>query len=236
MDELVASVDARLRALGRAHRAGTVDGRAVSRLKILGATVPDVREVVREVADRLADASAPRVHDVARGLVALGTLEARQVAYELIGRREDLRRTLGVRHVEALGAGNDNWKSVDVFATQVAGPCWREGRLSDSTLRRWARSRDRWWRRTALAATVVLNTKSRGGRGDAARTLALCALCVDDRDDMVVKACSWALRKLSELRPDAVRSFVREHASRLAPRVRREVEHKLQSGRKHPRP
>jgi 3-methyladenine DNA glycosylase AlkD len=78
--------------------------------------------------------------------------------------------------------------------------------------------------------------RSRGGEGDAERTLAICALCAEDRGDMVVKACSWALRALGPRDPAAVRAFVRQHETALAPRVLREVRNKLQSGRKNPRP
>lgn len=55
-----------------------------------------------------------------------------------------------------------------------------------------------------------------------------------DGEDAVVKALSWALRKLSERDPDAVRSFVARHDERLAARVRREVRNKLATGLKNP--
>jgi 3-methyladenine DNA glycosylase AlkD len=97
---------------------------------------------------------------------------------------------------------------------------------------RWARSRDRWRRRLALVATVPLNSTARGGTGDTARTLMVCGALVDDRDDMVVKALSWALRELSKRDREAVEDFLRRETARLAPRVRREVRSKLETGRK----
>jgi 3-methyladenine DNA glycosylase AlkD len=229
-------IERRLHAAGRAHRAGSVDGHSQSALQVLGVTVPDLRAIVRDVAKRTQGEEPGFVVDLARRLVGAGTLEARQVAYELLGRREDARATLGTRDVESLGRGNDNWKSVDVFACEVSGPCWRDGRVTDAAVERWARSKDRWWRRTALVSTVPLNMRSRGGEGDAERTLAICALCAGDRDDMVVKAYSWALRALGERDPGAVRTFVGKHETALASRVLREVRNKLQSGRKNPRP
>lgn len=61
---------------------------------------------------------------------------------------------------------------------------------------------DRWvWRRAVSVSTVPLNMKSRGGIGDPQRTLAVCDLLIADRDDMVVKALSWALRELAEREP-----------------------------------
>lgn len=229
-------IERRLHAAGRAHRAGWVDGHSPSELRVLGVVVPDLRAIVRDVAKRIANEDPAFVVDLARRLVRSGTLEARQVAYELLGRRRDARATLGVRAVESLGRGNDNWKSVDVFACEVSGPCWRDGLVTDAAVARWARAKDRWWRRTALVSTVPLNLRSKGGVGDAERTLAVCARCAADRDDMVVKACSWALRALAERDPVAVRTFVDEREAVLPARVLREVRNKLTSGRKNPRP
>jgi 3-methyladenine DNA glycosylase AlkD len=82
---------------------------------------------------------------------------------------------------------------------------------------------------------VPLNKKARGGSGDADRTLAVCRLLVEDRDDMVVKALSWALRDLAGPDPKAVGAFLKEYEGRLAGRVVREVGNKLKTGLKNPR-
>ena len=60
-------------------------------------------------------------------------------------------------------------------------------------------------------------------------------MLVNDRDDMVVKALSWALRELSKRNPSSVRRFLREHEKGLAPRVTREVNSKLKTGLKNHR-
>jgi 3-methyladenine DNA glycosylase AlkD len=82
---------------------------------------------------------------------------------------------------------------------------------------------------------VALNNKTRGGRGDTLRTLMICEMFTADRDDMVVKALSWALRELSKRAAGPVRKFLQEHEGALAPRVVREVNSKLQTGLKNPR-
>jgi len=84
-------------------------------------------------------------------------------------------------------------------------------------------------------STEALNVRSRGGRGDVPRTLEVCRFLVDDHDDMVVKAMSWALRELIVHDPQAVREFLAEHDDALAARVKREVRNKLTTGRKNPR-
>ena len=77
--------------------------------------------------------------------------------------------------------------------------------------------------------------KTRGGRGDTSRTLAVCEMLAGDCDDMVVKAMSWALRELAPWDPNAVERFLSDNGDRLAARVKREVRNKLMTGLKNPR-
>ena len=134
--------------------------------------------------------------------------------------------------LERLGTGMSGWGDVDTFACLVAGRAWRVGQIPDTVVASWARSDNRWWRRAALVSTVPLNVKAQGGTGDAKRTLAVCRLLLEDRDPMVVKALSWALRALAVREPAAVTRFMKRHGERIAPRVVREVQSKLSTGRK----
>ena len=172
---------------------------------------------------------------LARALIGTDTLEGRLAAYEILSRHKGVRATLDAPAVESLGEGMDNWASVDAYCWLVSGPAWLEGRLSDGTIERWARSEDRWWRRAALVCTTALNKKSMGGLGDAARTLKMCRMLVADHDDMVVKGLSWALRELVSRDREAVAGFLQEHGGVLAARVKREVRNKLETGLKNPR-
>jgi len=67
------------------------------------------------------------------------------------------------------------------------------------------------------------------------RSLAICRLLVNDREDLVVKALSWALRTVAKYDSAAAREFLAEHRHQLAARVLREVGNKLATGRKNPR-
>jgi 3-methyladenine DNA glycosylase AlkD len=138
--------------------------------------------------------------------------------------------------LEELGRGLDSWWSVDSFARTLSGPAWRDGLIGERVILKWARSTDKWWRRAALVSTVALNVRSKGGLGDVPRTLRVCRLLVDDHDDMVEKAMSWALRELVVHDRGAVEAFLARHARRLGSRVKREVRNKLKTGLKAPRP
>ena len=158
----------------------------------------------------------------------------RWLACELIQNHKAAFACIGEAELDEFGKGINSWGSVDVFARILAGPAWLKGQVSDAVIHRWAHSRDRWWRRAALVSTVALNVRSHGGYGDVERTLEVCRLLVDDHDDMVVKAMSWALRELVVHNPDAVHQFLSEHEAVLAPRAKREVRNKLRTGLKNP--
>jgi len=149
---------------------------------------------------------------------------------ELVANHKGAMSALTRAVLEKLGRGMDTWDQVDCFGTIVAGPAWRMGRIGDDVIEKWARSKDRWWRRAALVCTTKLNVK--GTTGDAKRTLAVCEILIDDRDDMVVKAMSWALRALAQRDRKSAERFVERHRSRLAARVVREVGNKLRTGLK----
>ena len=73
-----------------------------------------------------------------------------------------------------------------------------------------------------------------GRSADIARTLAVCRMLVADRQDLVVKALSWALRELVVHDPEAVRRFLAQNEETLASRIKREVRNKLDTGLKNP--
>jgi 3-methyladenine DNA glycosylase AlkD len=77
--------------------------------------------------------------------------------------------------------------------------------------------------------------RSHGGPGDIPRTLHICRILVDDHEDMVVKAMSWALRELIVHDPEVVENFLQEYDDLVAARVKREVRNKLNTGLKNPK-
>jgi 3-methyladenine DNA glycosylase AlkD len=158
----------------------------------------------------------------------------RWIGYELINHHAQPLTSLTLRQVESLGTGIDSWGIVDAFGSYIAGPTLLRHQISVAAVQRWTKRKDFWWRRAALVATTVLNTKSHGGQGDVTRTLAIAALLVADSEDMVVKGLSWALRCLVPWDPRAVERFLTLHEENLAARVKREVRNKLETGLKNP--
>jgi 3-methyladenine DNA glycosylase AlkD len=194
---------------------------------------PNARTIRRKYSQKLKKASPEFILELAREL--FGNHDHRWLAYEFIGNHRAAFQSIGEAELEEFGQGINDWAVVDCFGRILAGPAWLSGQVSDELIHKWAHSEDRWWRRAALVSTVALNVKASGGSGDTERTLEICRILVDDHDDMVVKALSWALRELVPHDPEAVRGFLAAYEERLAARVKREVRSKLTTGLKNPK-
>ena len=212
-----------------------LENEIVARFSDLPRHTEAIRGVRREFTKQLTKASSDRIVQLALRLIEQSDSSYRFFAYELVLHHKNARRSLNAAKLQELGRGLASWVAVDTFACYLAGPAWREQQVSDSLIKSWARSRDRWWRRAALVSTIPLNNRARGGRGDPLRTLEICEMLVSDRDVMVVKALSWALRELAKRDPKSVRDFLTNHGGVLAPLVSREVNNKLSTGLKNPR-
>lgn len=194
-----------------------------------------MRRIRQRYSKTLQTASAEVIIRVARDLVRNAGWAERVVAWETMAVHPAGATLLDDKLAEEFSTGLEDWGSVDAFGVIVLGQAWRNGRVTDAKIASWVRSSNRWHRRLALVATVPLNSRARGGHGDPRRTLRVCRALIDDRDDMVVKAMSWALRELAKRDPKTVARFVKNEQDRLPARVRREVAHKLRTGVKSPR-
>ncbi len=203
--------------------------------QLRGRNTQEIRSMRREFTKRLKSSLPEQVMSIAEKLLESPEGVRRWVAYELIHHHEPAFAQINTQTLEQLGRGISSWDQTDAFGIYLAGPVWLARQIADGVIHKWARSSDRWWRRAALVATVPLNSKSHGGRGDIRRTLQVCRILECDRDPMVVKALSWALRVLAKMEPQAVQRYVDDRGPVLAALVQREVRNKLATGLKNPR-
>jgi 3-methyladenine DNA glycosylase AlkD len=194
-------------------------------------TTPAIRAIRKEFSRRIA--TAPPESVVQLALHLLSQKADRFFSYELLNRHRSALEQLTTDDLLQLGKGLNSWSSVDCFGMYLSGPLWAQGRISERTIAGWARSEDLWWRRTALVSTVALSR--RGSADDLGKALRICALLAADKEDMVVKALSWAVREIAKKHPEEAGNFLEKHQHALAARVVREVNNKLKTGLKTPR-
>jgi 3-methyladenine DNA glycosylase AlkD len=193
---------------------------------------PSIRIVRRRWSQALKTIPTAEVRAAAQTLEARAGQGGKWVAYELIRHHAGAFAAFGEADARDHAARVQSWYAVDALGTILVGPAWARGQLPNTLIEDWSKSGDRWLRRSALVAVVGLNARASGGPGDAARTLPICDRLAADRDDMVEKALSWALRALSVRDRPAVERFMAEHEAVLAARVKREVRNKLATGLK----
>jgi 3-methyladenine DNA glycosylase AlkD len=202
-------------------------------MKYLGVRAPDLRILLKNWWIEIKTWPPEKLIEFAKQLIETEIFECNQIAFELLWMNKNALCLLKLNDLEELGRNMDNWASTDAFSVMLSGWVWRENQISDSDVLNWLNSENRWWRRAAVVSTVPLNLRARGGKGDVKRTLIICEKVVTDRDDMIVKALSWALRELSKSDKTAVENFMDKYDEQLAGRVRREVYTKLVTGRKN---
>ena len=201
--------------------------------RVLGVTNPHVKTVTAELKQVHTDWEPREWIELCKALVNCDIFECQVLAYEILGRNRKLLDVLTYNDLEDLWKNLDNWASVDHFTVGVYGVLWGKGVVTDVHIDKLLGSDNFWDRRVAVVSTVALNLKSRGGKGDTARTIGVCERVVDERHDMIQKALSWALRELSKRDKQSVINFMNSYESRLAKRVVREVSHKLDFGTKN---
>jgi len=202
-------------------------------MKVIGVSNPDLKEVIKVLKSRHKDWSVKDWVGLCKALVNENIFECQVLAYEILGRNRKLLNALTREEIKELGKNLDNWASVDHFSVGIHGVLWGMGVVTDADIDKLLASPNFWERRVAVVSTVALNLKSRGGTGDTPRTISVCERVVDDHNDMIQKALSWALRELSKRDRQAVSDFMERHDSHLAGRVVREVNHKLLYGTKN---
>ena len=233
ISDMVDEVVLALKELGKQERVAYMRSMVPTSRECLGVTNPDIKTVLAELKKMHASWTPPQWIEFCKALVAREIFECQVLAYELIGRNRKLLDSLNYADLKDLGRNLDNWASVDHYTVGIYGVLWGRGVVKDEHIHALLKSDKIWDRRVAVVATVALNLKSRGGKGDTPRTLAVCKQVVDDRTDMIQKALSWALRELSKRDREAVLEFMDTYKDRMARRVIRELSHKLDFGTKN---
>ena len=156
--------------------------------------------------------------------------DERVLGLEILHLHPKIVRDLGRDRFERWRLDIDNWGVCDFLATRILGSwaeaapearlAYLEDLIGDPHL---------FSRRLGLVSSVHLN---RAGSTYGVWTLRQIDRLLDERDPMITKAVSWALRQMIKHQAAEVRAYVESRGERLAALPRREVRNKLKTGRK----
>ncbi|HTD17491.1 MAG TPA: DNA alkylation repair protein [Chthoniobacterales bacterium] len=186
-------------------------------LSARSSTVPVLRAIRKTISRKINLLDRQIVIEAALALISRKRVH-RFIPYEIVQNHPGAMEGISWAEIEQLGEGMASWSEVDSFGCFVSGPAWAAERIRDAKVKGWAKSFDRWHRRAALVSTLALNDCP-VARDSTKRTLEICRMLISDRDDMVVKAMSWALRRLGTVDPEASRNFINQHKEQLASRI-----------------
>jgi len=181
----------------------------------LGVRTPEMRQLLKKWWVELESWPPEKLFSLAKELINT-RIECTQVAFELLWKDKKALSQLTLIDLEFLGQNMDNWATTDTFFVNLSGWMWRNNQISDTDILKRLKRNNDWWRWAAIVSTVGMNLKKRGGTGDTSRTLMICEKVVNDREDMIVKALSWALRELSKHDKSAVEKFMKKYDEILA--------------------
>lgn len=230
MKHLIADIIESLNSLSDPKRIEFAKKSYPTKMEVIGVTNPNLKIVLKELKVQTKSFSIDEKYEIAKQLVDANIFECQQLAHEFIGNDKKNIKAINRDYLNYFFKNMDNWVSVDYYGALFVGYAWRENIIATDDIKWFLKSDDFWIRRIAVVATVALNQKARGGKGDIARTIEICTLVVDDHADMMNKALSWALRELAKIYPEPVIEFMEKHKNRLHKRVIREVNNKLNFG------
>ncbi len=198
--------------------------------RVHGVCTPELRRLARDWKRRQRDADAQEVLTLADSLWNGESRDERALGLEILSLHPQVVRDLAPDWFDRWRIEIDNWAVGDILATRILGP-WAAADPGSrlAYLESLIGDRHLYSRRLGLVASVPLNRK---GPSHGRWTLRQVDRLIDERDPMITKAVSWALRQMIEHQADAVTEYVESRSGRLAALARREVRNKLTTGRK----
>jgi 3-methyladenine DNA glycosylase AlkD len=210
----------RFTAEGDPRRAVNEKAYMKSALRFHGVGAPALRRACADFCREHPDLSRADLRALTKKLYATGWFDERSAALGVLERRANLLAPADLPFLLGLVRASSCWAHVDWIATTLVGGIVAADSRTLPRLRRWAKDRSFWVRRTALLAQL---RELRSGRGDFALFEELAAPMLEEREFFIRKAIGWVLREVSKKRPALVRGFLARHGDRASGLTLREA-------------
>jgi 3-methyladenine DNA glycosylase AlkD len=105
----------------------------------------------------------------------------------------------------------NNWAKCDGFCNHTLGTFFEKYPEQISELKKWAKSKNRWMRRSAAVSLIVPAKRGRFLE----EVFELADLLLEDRDDMVQKGYGWLLKEASRQHEREVFEYVMQNKTKM---------------------
>lgn len=211
--DVAAGLEDEMRALGTPERAESERAYLKSDLRFLGASVPSIRHVAKQVAHRYPVGEHDALVALVSALWDVPVHERRMLAVELLAMEVGCLGPGDLELLESLLRQSRTWALVDSLAAQVVGPIVEANPATTATLDRWVADEDFWLRRSAMLALLV---PLRRGEGDPDRFFAYADRLLEEKEFFIRKAIGWILRDMGRRRPGLVLDWASPRVERMS--------------------
>jgi 3-methyladenine DNA glycosylase AlkD len=170
----------------------------------LGLSVPEVRKVAKSCADlsfsEIEKLLESDIHEHRLAALIILTNQAKKASEQELSRlyRFYLSRTDRI----------NNWDLVDTSCRDIVGRYLFD--KSREPLYVLAKSASLWERRIAIVSTWWFIRE-----GDVDDTFKISVMLLNDKEDLVHKACGWMLREAGKKKPDELINYLNKHAATM---------------------
>ncbi|MCP4165484.1 MAG: DNA alkylation repair protein [Chloroflexi bacterium] len=200
--------------------------------QVWGVRMPDIKRIARDWQQHHKQIDGDALLAVTEALWAGESRDERLLSLALLERyKKRIGDLLAWEHFENWRVDIDNWIVCDYLGTKILPP-WMLAK-PDQRLRYLDLlivDEDVWSRRLSLVTTVPMNRDKRFAIPE--HTFILIDQVKHERDPMITKAISWALRELTKTSPALVATYISANQNELSAHILREVNNKLTTGLK----
>jgi 3-methyladenine DNA glycosylase AlkD len=174
----------------------------------IGVRVPVIRQIARKYQllslSEIEKLTSSKLHEVRLCGLIIITMQYKRA------KGEAAQKMLFDFYLKQIKKGRvNNWDLVDVTAPIMGGYLIpRSGSMQ--LLKKLARSKDLWQRRSAILFTFAYIRKR-----ELKPTITIVKMLLDDKHDLIQKASGWALREVGKKNLSLLRGFLKENSAKM---------------------
>lgn len=198
-------------------------------ITIIGVRVPTIRKIAQAWHQANKDTTPDAALDLLSSAFKRRCREELLFATVIVSRMKKKLTPAHLMRIDPLIDHIEDWEVCDQLSMNVIGEIVGTDLGETARLEKWAKSKNPWRRRAAIASTTALNQK---GRTYAGPTLKVCAYVMTEKDAGVKKAVGWALREATKSDPKAVYDFLMSWRDTAERRILNEGSQKLNASQR----
>jgi 3-methyladenine DNA glycosylase AlkD len=218
MSSIVSFLRSELQKHADPKRASAMQAYMKTSQKFYGVSASPLKEIFRTARTKFEIKTFDDYQNVIRALWSGESREEMYLAILTAKYYKKFRTDKAMRLYEAMLATATNWDLVDDIAAHLVGDLVLKDRKHETRLKRWARSKNFWMRRSAILAHLFHAKETNLKLFEQ-----ILAGMMHEKEFFIRKAIGWSLRQYAKTNPKWVKHFVKTYGDRLSGLSKREA-------------